>query len=153
MSRQTVITTISNAHYARLFEEVSQAATRVIHETFDGDDEPTRIWLTDDGKLMSKMPSEPYEKLIMPYTATMQSVSGKGGTSGNRWTLIQRFVERGMRNEVAIEIAHKIYKVLPRHIRVSDAAVDALFEHHANGGEAVKTFVIDDKGEFTVRAA
>jgi hypothetical protein len=153
MSRHTVITTISNAHYERLFAEVSQSSERVIHETFDGDEEPTRIWLTADGNLMSKMPSEPYEKLIKPYTAVMQDMAGRGGTSGHRWTLIQRFVERGMRNEVAIELAHKIYKVLPRHIRVSDAAVDALFEHHANGGEAVKTFVIDDKGEFTVRCA
>lgn len=153
MSRHTVITTISNAYYERLFAEVGQNPEHVIHETFDGDSEATRIWLTEDGKLMSKMPSEPYEKLIMPYTAAMQSISDKDGTSGNRWLLIQRFVDRGMHNEVAIELAHKIYKVLPKHIRVSDAAVDALFEHHVNGGEAVKTFVIDAKGEFTVRAA
>lgn len=153
MSRRTVVTTISNAHYDRLFTEISQSSEQVIHETFDGDDEPTRIWLTADGKLMSKMPSEPYEKLIMPYTAAMQRAAGHGGTSSNRWVLIQRFVERGMRNEVAIELAHKVYKVLPMHIRVSDAAVDAMFEQHVNGGEAVKTFVIDEKGEFTVRCA
>jgi hypothetical protein len=154
MSRESVTTILSDKHYARLLAQAGQTPGHVIHEELGDDTEATRIWLTETGALMSKMPSEPFEKLILPYPAAMQEMSGaRRGVTGNRFKLVQRFVERGMRNEVAIEIAHKIYKVLPAHVRVSDAAVDALFEHHANGGEAVKTFVIDDKGEFTVRAA
>lgn len=151
MSRPGVITTLANTHYERLYREASQAP---IHETFDGDSEPTRIWIRCDGVLMSKMPSERYEKQVLPYTAAMQKISeSHEGVSGNRWELIRRFVALGMRNDSAIELAHKIYTVLPRHVRVSDVAVSAMYDHHTNGGEEVMAFVIDDKGEFTVRCA
>jgi hypothetical protein len=154
MSRPGVITTLADTHYERLYIETSQAPKRVIHETFDGDPEPTRIWIGEDGVLMSKMPSESYEKRIMPYTAAMQKISeSREGISGNRWELIRRFVALGMRNEAAIELAHKIYKILPSQVRVSDTAASAMYEHHTNGGDRLLTYVIDDKGEFTVRCA
>ncbi len=154
MSRESVTTILSDKHYARLLAQAGQTPGHVIHEELGDDTEATRIWLTDAGTLMSKMPSEPFEKLILPYSAAMQEMSGaRRGVTGNRFKLVQRFVERGMGNEVAIELAHKIYKVLPAHVRVSDAAVDAMYDHHTNGGERLLTFIIDDKGEFSVRGA
>jgi hypothetical protein len=155
MSRPGVTTVLSDVHYARLLTQAGQMPDHVIHEELGDDTEPTRIWLTEAGTLMSKMPSEPYEKLILPYTVAMQKLSESGGEliSSNRGQLTQRFVDRGMRNEVAMELSHKIYRKLPASVRVSDAAVDAMYAHHVNGGERVLTFVIDDKGEFTVRGA
>lgn len=155
MSRHIVVTAISDELYKELFVRASQAGGRSIEETFHGDSEPTRIWVAADGSgsssLMSKMPSEPYEKRIEPYSATMQEISGKGGTSSNRWRLIERFVALGMDNRAAIGLATNIYDILPSHVVVSDETAEALYEHHTNGGPAQITFVIGDKGELVAR--
>lgn len=152
MSRHIVVTAISDELYKELFARASQAGGRSIEETFHGDSEPTRIWISADGSgLMSKMPSEPYEKRIEPYSAVMQEISGKSGTSSNRWRLIERFVALGMDNRAAMGLATKIYDIVPSHVVVSDETAAALYEHHTNGGPAQITFVIGDKGELVAR--
>ena len=156
MSRPGVVTTISNAYYARIHTRVMQASKKSIHELFHGDSEPTHIWLAADGKsLMSKMPSEPYEKSIVPYSAAMQKISESrnSGVSGNRWKLIAKFVELGLDNDAAIAIATQVYDKIPAHIVVSDETAAALCEHHTNGGATLLTFVIGDKGELVARRA
>lgn len=146
MSRPGVITAVADAYYARLLERVFQDDGPVT-ELFDGDAEPTLIWRGDDGALRSKMRSELYEKKIMPYSAVRQDVSSSRGPTSKKWDLVQRFVERGMDNESAMNIATMIYSKVPAHVALSDEAVDALFEHHTNGREKKICFSITEKGD------
>jgi hypothetical protein len=146
MSRPGVITAVADAYYARLLVKVSQSVGPIT-ELFDGDAEPTLIWRGDDGALRSKMRAEPYEKKIMPYSAVRQEVSSSRGATSKKWELIRRFVERGMDNESAMNIATVIYSKVPAHVSLSDEAVDALFEHHSNGGDKKICFSITAKGE------
>ena len=61
-----VMTLLPDDEYDALKAELESRHTRMKYERFAGDERATKIWLTNDGRILSQMPPEAYVKHIIP---------------------------------------------------------------------------------------
>lgn len=104
---EQVMTLLPDDEYEALKAELQSRHTRMKYERFAGDERATKIWLTNDGRILSQMPPEPYVKHIVPASkgnlGTMVAGSGFAKT-------VERFAQmKNVSPEFASALLIKLY--------------------------------------------
>ena len=140
---QQVQTLLPDSDYNSLKNELERANNRQMYEKFTGDEFSTKIWLTDDGKILSKMPNENFIKEILPNSAFVNT-GKKFHANTELAKFSERLVERGVNKTDAMTIAVRIYNnmKLDKNTHISDEIMDALDFQMLPNGDYIPTLVV-----------
>lgn len=117
-----VKTLLPDDEFFALRDELMRRKGRRKYERFAGDEHSTKIWLTDDGRILSQMPPEDYIKEIIPTSMGMATLQNSRANSGFAKT-VQRFAElNGAPGHVAASVLIKFYnrQGIPKTVELPD---------------------------------
>jgi len=140
---QQVQTLLPDSDYNSLKGDLEKAKNHQMYEKFTGDEFSTKIWLTDDGKILSKMPNEDFIKEILP-NSTFANTKKKFYANTELAKFSERLVDRGVNKTDAMTIAIRIYNnlKLDKNMHISDEIMDALDFQMLPNGDYIPTLVL-----------
>ena len=157
-SRKTIITMVPDQCYTRFCEELAAAPNQTMYECFEGDTESTKIWLETDGRLMSHMPPEVYQKEIQPIsrvrkeqTDSVPNGTGKLTFGNGRGHLLEMLLNRGTDNDAAVRIAQALYRVIPLWVFFPEEMIETIATSWSGEGFMFEDTFVKAIGELVIR--
>lgn len=117
-----VKTLLPDDEFFALRDELMHRKGRRKYERFAGDEHATKMWMTNDGRILSQMPPEDFVKEIVPSSMGMAGLQNGHANSGFAKS-VQRFAElNGAPVHVAASVLIKFYghNEIPKTIELPD---------------------------------